>query len=126
MVNSFILYHEWLLSCNIIKAELRKVTQTEFCTQVIKQMIANLVINKSGDKITPPYIPKCTSAPGLVIQRLTGRDTLFKKLLLISKKLVLVDHAKFVFLQNTKRTNEMVLNANALGMKVVMNVETVV
>ena len=68
MVNSFILYREWLLSCNTTKAELRKVMQTKFPTKVIKQMIA-----KSGDKITPPCIPKCTSAPGLEIQRLTGR-----------------------------------------------------
>ena len=31
------------------------------------------MIAKSGDKITPPCIPKCTSAPVLEIQRLTGR-----------------------------------------------------
>ena len=30
VVNSFILYCEWLLSCNATKAELRKVMQTEF------------------------------------------------------------------------------------------------
>ena len=73
MVNSFILYHESLLSCNATKAELLKVMQTEFHTQVIKQMIA-----KSVDKITPPCIPKCTSAPGLEIQRLTGRHFIQK------------------------------------------------
>ena len=72
-VNSFILYRKWLLSCDATKAELKKVTQTEFCTEVIKQMIA-----KSGDKITPPCIPKCTSAPGLEIQRLTGRHFIQK------------------------------------------------
>ena len=66
-------FHNWLLSCNASKPELRKVTQTEFHTQVIKQMIA-----KSDDKITPPYLPKCTSAPGLEIQRLTGRHFITK------------------------------------------------
>ena len=68
MVNSFILYRKWVLSCDATKAELRKVTQTEFRTQVIKQMFA-----KSGDKIAPPCIPKCISTPGLEIQRLAGR-----------------------------------------------------
>ena len=47
--------------------------QTEFRTQVINQMIA-----KSGDKITPSCIPKCTSAPGLEIQRLSGRHFIQK------------------------------------------------
>ena len=80
MVNSFILYREWVLSCNATKAELRKVTQTEFHTQVIKHMIT-----KSGDKITPPCIPKCTSAPGLEIQRLTSRHFI-KKIIADRKK----------------------------------------
>ena len=73
VVNSFILYCEWLLSCNATKTELRKVVQTEFRTQVINQMIA-----KSGDKITPSCIPKCTSAPGFEIQRLSGRHFIQK------------------------------------------------
>ena len=30
------------------------------------------MIAKFCDKITPPCIPKCISAPGLEIQRLTG------------------------------------------------------
>ena len=30
MVNSFILYHGWVLFCNATKAELRKVMQSEF------------------------------------------------------------------------------------------------
>ena len=59
--------------CNATKAELRKVTQTEFRTQVIKQMIA-----KSRDKITPLCIPKCTSAPGSEIQRLTAKHFIQK------------------------------------------------
>ena len=54
MVNSFVLYREWVLSCDATKAELR-------------------MIAKSGEKITPPYIPKYTSAPGLEIQILSGR-----------------------------------------------------
>ena len=73
MVNYFIFYREWLLSCDTTKAELRKVTQTEIRKQVIKQMIA-----KSGDKISPPCIPKRASAPGLEIQRLTGRHFIQK------------------------------------------------
>ena len=73
MVNSFTLYQKWLLPCNATKAEPRKVMQTEFHTQVIKQMIA-----KSGDKITLPCIPKCTSASDLEIQRLTGRHFIQK------------------------------------------------
>ena len=88
MVNSFILYREWLLPCDTTKAELRKVTQTEFRTQVIKQMIA-----KSGDKITPPCIPKCTSAPGLEIQRLTGRHFIQK---------IIVDRQKTCISQSCK------------------------
>ena len=80
------------------------------------------MIAKSGNKITPLCIPKCTSVPGLEIQRLTGRHFILK--IIVGKKPVSVDHAKFVFLQNTKKTNEIVLNANALGMKVVMNVDS--
>ena len=80
MVNSFILYCEWLLSCEATKAELRKVTQTAFRTQVIKQMIP-----KSGDKSTPPCIPKRTSAPGLEIQRLTGKHFI-QKIIVDSQK----------------------------------------
>ena len=80
MVNSFILYREWLLSCDATKAELRKVTQTEFRTQVIKQIIA-----KSGDKITPPCIPKRTSEPGLEIQKLTGKHFI-QKIIVDSQK----------------------------------------
>ena len=120
MVNSFIFYCKWVQSCDAPKVELRKVMQTEFGTQVIKRMIA-----KSGDKITPPCIPKCTSAPSLEIQRLTGRH-LIQKIIVDRQKTLLVDHAKFVFWWNAKRTNEMVLNANVLGMKVVMNVVMVV
>ena len=62
-----------VLSCNATKAELRNVMQTELRTEVIKQMIA-----KYDDKITPPCIPKHTSASGLEIQRLTGRHYIQK------------------------------------------------
>ena len=68
IANFLILYREWVLPCNATKAELRKVKQAEFRTQVIKQTIA-----KSGDKITPLCILKCTSAPDLQIQRLIGK-----------------------------------------------------
>ena len=36
------------------------------------------MVTKSGDKITPFCIPKCTSAPGLEIQRLTGKHSFQK------------------------------------------------
>ena len=36
------------------------------------------MIAKFGDKITPPCIPKCTSAPYLEIQRLTSRHFIQK------------------------------------------------
>ena len=36
------------------------------------------MIAKSGDKITPPCIPKSIPAPGLEIQRLTGRHFIQK------------------------------------------------
>ena len=94
IVNSLILYRKWVLPCNATKAELRKVKQAEFRTQVIKQMIA-----KSGDKITPLCILKCTSAPGLEIQRLIGRHFI-QKVIVDRQKTILVDHEKFVFPRN--------------------------
>ena len=36
------------------------------------------MITKFGDKITPPCIPKCTSAPYLESQRLTSRHFIQK------------------------------------------------
>ena len=36
------------------------------------------MIAKSGNKITPLCIPKCTSVTGLEIQRLTGKHFILK------------------------------------------------
>ena len=82
------------------------------------------MIAKFCDKITPPCIPKCISAPGLEIQRLTGWHFI-QKIIVDRQKTCISHHAKFVYLWNAKRSNKMVLNTNTLGMKVVMNVETV-
>ena len=55
------------------------------------EKLQRLKSSKFGDEITPLCIPKLISTPGLEIQRLTGRPLI--------EKLVLVNHAKFVFLQ---------------------------
>ena len=83
------------------------------------------MIAKSGDKIILLCIPKCTSAPGLEIQRLTGKHFV-QKITVDWQKTRISRHVKFVFSRNAKRTNEMVLNANGQGMNLVMNEETVV
>ena len=51
------------------------------------------MIAKSRDKITPPCIPKYTSAPGLETQRLTGRHFIQK---------IIVDRQKTCISQSCK------------------------
>ena len=51
------------------------------------------MIAKSGNKITPLCIPKCTSVPGLEIQRLTGRHFILK---------IIVDRQKTCISQSCK------------------------
>jgi len=74
MVNAYILYCEWLSSVKqYSSAKLKRYSQTEFRSQVIKQMIA-----KCGNDLSPPCQHKRTPVYNLKLQRLSGRHFIQK------------------------------------------------